>query len=140
MTEWTQGIWISISLLVTAVVLSFGGMLATISKQQASAQQEEENSIAIVQEYRKYNQYDNTEIYPQDVISAIADSRGKPQMWVDSDDGASVNYNWKWTPNTDPTQFSPSYLSELLPVGGTYVANLIKDANGAIVRIEFRRD
>jgi hypothetical protein len=140
MNEWREAIWLGISAMIAALVLSFAGILGSFAHQQASIQNEEDNAIAIVKEYRKYNQYDNQVIYPQDVISAIADSRGLPEVWVDTVDGPATNFSWMWNPGTAPAQFSPTYLSGVFPVGGTYTASIIKDLNGAIIRLEMRRN
>jgi hypothetical protein len=133
-------IWLSVSATLAAMVIGFATILGSFSHQQAVMQNEEDNAIAIVKEYRKYNQYDNQVLYPQDVISAIADSRGVPEVWVDTVDGPAVNFSWMWTAATPAAQFSTTYLSSVFPIGGAYTSSIVKDLNGSIIRLEFRRN
>ena len=142
MNEWPAAVWASVSAMTAALVLSFIVVLGSLARQSASIQQEDDNAVAILKEYRQFNQFDGTtNLYPQDVISAISETRGMPEIWVDTTAGSGVNFNWKWTPTTLPEQFTTTYLTDptLFNVAARYNSTLIKDLNGAITRIEFRR-
>ena len=63
--------------------------IGVFGKRKCNIQQEDDNAVAIVKEYRHYSQFDGTtDLYLQDVISAIAESRGMPEIWVDTTAGA----------------------------------------------------
>lgn len=140
MTEWREAIWLSFSAMIAALVLSFVALLGAFARQAAALQAEEDNAIAIMKEYRKYAQYENTQLYPQDVISAIARTRGEPEVYVDTDEGPGVSFTWQWTESTNPSEFSPTYLSGIFPLTGKYQSTIVKDLNGSIIRLEFRRN
>ncbi|MDQ0885050.1 hypothetical protein QFZ81_000138 [Paenibacillus sp. V4I9] len=142
MNEWPAAVWASISAMTAALVLSFVVVLGSLARESASIQQEDDNAVAIVKEHRRYSQFDGTtNLYPQDVISAIAESRGMPEIWVDTTAGTNVNFNWKWVSTTPASQFSTTYLTDpnLFPITARYDSTLVKDLNGAITHIEFRR-
>ncbi len=147
MNEWPAAVWASISAMTAALVLSFVVVLGSLARESASIQQEDDNAVAIVKEHRHYSQFDGiTNLYPQDVISAIAESRGMPEIWVDTTAGANVDFNWKWVSTTPASQFTTTYLTGLtddypllFPITARYDSTLVKDLNGAITHIEFRR-
>ncbi|RED52804.1 hypothetical protein [Cohnella lupini] len=146
MNEWPAAVWASISAMTAAMVLSFIIVLGSFARQGAAIQQEDDSAVAIVKEYRQYNQYDNTtNLYPQDVISAIAESRGTPEIWVER--AAGTETFRKWTAATPPEEFGTAYLmepvlatsSEIFYTSAKFRATLEKDLNGSIINIQFRR-
>lgn len=139
MNEWPTVIWASISAMTAALVLGFIVVLGSMGRQGAEILQENDNAVAIVKEYRQYSYYNGTTVFPQDVITAIAESQGMPEIWVDTRSGLEEEFNWKWTRSTDALQFSTAYLTSIFPTNVLYDSTLEKDLNGAIVRIEFRR-
>ncbi|MCD1257375.1 hypothetical protein B5M42_000810 [Paenibacillus athensensis] len=143
MNEWPAALWASISAMAAALVLALIAVLGSFARQGAAIQQTDDNAIAIVKEYRKYEQFDGTKnLYAQDVISAIAESRGNPEIWVDKQPGVTDDFSIKFTKSTSAANFSTKALTadeNKFPVTARYDSKLIKDANGAIIRIEFRR-
>lgn len=142
MNEWPAAIWAGISAMTAALVLSFIVVLGALARNGAGIMQEDDNAVAIVKEYRQYNQFNGTTVYAQDVITAIGESRGMPAIWVDSSPGPDVSFNLKWTQDDTPADsFTTLYLTKLFEgVTSTYQAHLEYDLNGALIRIEFRRD
>ncbi|QGQ98790.1 hypothetical protein EHS13_29900 [Paenibacillus psychroresistens] len=142
MNEWPAAIWAGISAMTAALVLSFIVVLGHLASDSARIQQDDDNAVAIVKELRKYSQFNETTgLHAQDVISAIAEARGTPEIWVDTDIGVSTtfNTNWKWVSSTPPAKFGTAYLTSIFPITAIYDGHLTKDANGAITQIEFRR-
>lgn len=147
MNEWSAMIWASISAMTAALVLSFVVVLGSIARESAALQHAEDNAIAIMQEYRKYHQYEGKQgadgLYAQDVIQAIAQSRGMPEIWVDVIPGSGYSFtpDWQWTESTSNMRFTTQSLTTAFAplLTARFDSDLIKDANGAIIRIEFRR-
>ncbi|THF74761.1 hypothetical protein [Cohnella fermenti] len=145
MNEWPAAIWASISAMTAALVLSFIVVLGSLARESAAIQQQDDDAVAIVKEYRKISRYEGTTgLYPQDVISAIAESKGMPTVAVDLVAGASDTFElWDSERYKDhKNEFSPTYLTELtgtFPIDARFDATLFKDENGAIAEIRFRR-
>ncbi|MEQ7052189.1 hypothetical protein ABN764_16160 [Paenibacillaceae sp. P-4] len=141
MNEWPAAIWASISAMTAALVLSFIVVLGGLARYSAGIMQEDDNAVALVKEYRQYRQFNGTTVYSQDIITAIGESRGMPAIWVDTSPGPDVNFDLKWTEDTKREHFATLYLTKLFEgVTATYQAHLEYDLNGALIRIEFRRD
>ena len=62
MTEWKEGIWLALSILVAVAVLFAATLLLQAAKIASSKHQEEQNAIEVLAEYRKWNSYDNTTV------------------------------------------------------------------------------
>lgn len=139
MNEWPAAIWASISAMTAALVLTFIMVLGSLGNQSARIIQEQDDAVAILQEYRKYSRFDNTTVYSQDVITVILESNGNPEIWVDTAAGPGESFDWIWTSTTHHSYYSTNYLTSIFPPSGIYEAELQKDLNGAIVTILFRR-
>lgn len=139
MNEWPAAIWASISAMTAALVLTFIMVLGSLGSQSARVIQEQDDAVAILQEYREFSRFDGTIVYPQDIITVIVETGGHPEIWVDTQAGAGESFNWKWTKSTHHDYFTVDYLTGLFPTSGDYESKIVKDRNGAIIRIEFRR-
>jgi len=140
MNEWPAAVWASISAMTAALVLSLVFMLGSFAREAVKIQQTDEDAIAIIQEYREYSRYDGTKgLYPSDVITAISESRGFPEIWVDKEEGQREDFSLKWTRDSAPEDFATANLVEEFPLVALYDATLIRDLNGVVSRIEFRR-
>ncbi|MFB9277204.1 hypothetical protein [Cohnella cellulosilytica] len=159
MNEWSATVWASISAMMAALVLTLIVVLGSMARESAEFQHEEDQAVAIAQEHRKYIQYnEDARLMAQDVISAIAESKGFPETRVfsslPSDDGS--NYDWRWYSPGNPwprplpapaagrdfTDLSVTDVTrtfESIPDSARFSAELKKDENGAIVGIWFRR-
>ncbi|WP_239617490.1 hypothetical protein [Cohnella mopanensis] len=145
MNEWSTTIWASISAMTAALVLTLIITLGSLARESANIQQQDDNAVAIIKEYRKYNQFDDTSnLYPSDVITAITESDGMPAILVYGLGGVT----WEWTADTsknNPDQFGTNELVKLNIEGGLFdptarfSSQLVRDPNGAIVQIIFRR-
>lgn len=147
MNEWPAAIWASISAMTAALVLSLIFVLGSFARQAVEIQQVDENAVAIVKEYRRYSPYDGTtDLLTADVFTAIAETRGLPEIWVDTNEGPAVEFNWRWTTDTDKELFKVESLATVFPTLNNYDvskdrydANIVKDLNGVVEHIEFRR-
>lgn len=153
MNEWPAAVWASVSAMTAALVLSLIFLLGSFAREAVAIQQTDDNAIALIKEYRKYSRYNGTtDLVPADVITAIAETRGQPEIWVDAVSGSNVSFDLKWSTQTPSNMFKTDvlvYAFELLDkqnAGGNseysvgkYDATIVKDPNGAVIRIEFRR-
>lgn len=137
--EISSAINLSVDLLIAAMVIGTWSALMYMANYLGRYQQAEADSIKVIQEYRKYNQYDATVVAPQDIVNLIFESRGTPEVWVDTDETDGVSFDWKWTATSSPCPYTATDLTTLLPSIGTYDSSIIYDANGAVLRFEFRR-
>lgn len=118
-----------VDMLISAIILSsICTMLMTsqnlnikINEQQAIQQE--------LIEYRKHNQFDNTEVYAQDIISAIMKYRGSPTVAVSFPSGDT--YTWSLTFNSTP--YSTTAISAIITSDYAYTANLVYDASHSVV-------
>lgn len=140
--EWSKTIWIGIELSIAALVLMVAVVLSSFAGEMGRVQQREIDAIEVTREYRQYNRYDGTQVYPQDIISAIFETRGAPEVWVDTAAGTAVNFSLKWTRSipVGDAMWNLSNVSVLLPETGTYQSSIHRNENGEIDRLEFRRD
>ncbi|GMQ55943.1 hypothetical protein AN1V17_03350 [Vallitalea sediminicola] len=143
MDEWSKAIWIFVELIIASLILLSMVLLARTAGDIGRVQQREIDAVAETKEFRTYFRYEeNEEIYPQDIISIIFETRGYPEIWVDTTIEEDEEFNYKWTtslPSNDIT-WDLTYISEnILPYKSQYESSIVKDANGEITRIEFRR-
>ena len=132
------GLWLA--LILAAITLSIWAVLMSVQGQYSRYQQSEIDAIEQVREYREWNTYDNTQVYAQDVASIVLKTRGSIQIWVDTDiNPATETWGIVWDNTTLATEFTAAKISALLPVNGMYNSSIIKDVNGSISRLEFRR-
>lgn len=140
MNEWPATVWASVSAMTAAMVLSLILLLGSMARETSNIQQQEDTNIAILKERRFYSQYDGTKgLFPQDIVTAIGESKGYPEIWVDTLEGAGDNFTLKWGTSTIPANFATNIIISTLPKTGLFNSDLVKDANGSIGRIEFRR-
>ena len=137
MTEWKQLIYLTVELMICAMLVTYGVFLNNVAKTSNDIQQREANTMEILAEYREYNKFDKTLIWSQDVISTILQYRGIPIVRVKYASGVVKDY--------DTTLASTEYTNETLTprfgVSSKFHATLHKDANGTIdtiVMIECR--
>lgn len=70
---------------MTSVIIV--GIIALISVVQdlGSVLSEQQVTVDRINEYREYNQFDDTIVYPQDIVSAVYQYRGMPYVYVKCD-------------------------------------------------------
>ena len=145
MGEWKEGIWLGVSAFITAMLLTFSVVMGNEAKQIARFQQKELDTISVLKEDRKWVRYDNVIVNQADVINCILENRSQvPAVAATAipaydNPSASFAYNYLWNGTNPPADYSMEILNLCIPPGSTYRARLIKDGNGAVVYIWFRR-
>jgi len=135
----TDSINLWLSIIIAGIILNIWAISGSVSREYSRYQQSELDAIAVVKEYREWNVYDNTQVYAQDIATAILKYRGKPEVFVDTDLTVAVVWGLKWDMATAPTQYTATIISGQLPVNAIYISTIVKDANGSVIRLEFRR-
>ncbi|MFD0588515.1 hypothetical protein ACFQZE_10920 [Paenibacillus sp. GCM10027627] len=146
MNEWPAAVWASVSAMMAALVLSTIFLLGSFAREAVQIQQVDDNAIAIVKDYRQYSHYDGTyNLVSADVINAISQFNGFPEIWVDIYLGTGEDfYVWKDLGGSDDTPkelFSTAFLSEFFKdyALARYSAHLERDGNGVVSKIIFYR-
>lgn len=135
-----EAINFSVDLIVASIVIAMWSTLMYMSNEMGRTSQAEADSIATVQEYRKLNAYDGTTVLPQDIINYIFETRGSPEVWVDTNVSPGVDaFTLKWTPTSASSDYTAEALANKLPTNVSYLSTIVKDANGSVIRLEFRR-
>jgi hypothetical protein len=92
MQEWAESAWIAISIIICSAIVSVAVVLNDMGRNIVNEVQEDRRATAAMQEYRKTHQWDNTDVYPQDVVSLVLETRGQPPVFVfDSNPSFSVD-------------------------------------------------
>jgi hypothetical protein len=126
--------WIvtGIELLLT-VGMIVGIILIMATSQQLNAAVSEQQALSEeLKIYREHNQYDNTHVYPQDIISAIYQSRGIPAVYVKSGKGEH-----RWTASYAPCEYSTAAITACIDQTVVYDASLVYSASGEVLAYEF---
>ncbi|WP_027088412.1 hypothetical protein [Cohnella panacarvi] len=152
MNEWSATIWASLSAMAAAIVISFVVLLGSMARESANVMHEQDTAIEILKEHRKYSPYDGTsDLFAQDLISAIAESGGYPVIQVYTG-LSSPDQLLTWERRTSPLPSGaadPFSVEELtgkfndkfgnLLDSARFRSEIIRDANGAVSIIRFRR-
>jgi hypothetical protein len=140
MNEWTAAVWAAVSAMIAALVLSMIVVLGSLARESVRIQQTDDAAVAIVKEIRRFGTYNDTKnLYPQDVMTAISEFKGMPVIYVDTLEGDDDDFSLVWDDKTPPEDYKTKHLTSIFPTDARYDSSLILDANGAVVRIEFRR-
>lgn len=69
-------------LIIFALCLSMFSKQSSMAQDAGRIERENQNTIQTMQEYRKWNAWDNNLVYAPDVVSAILEFRGDPEIWI----------------------------------------------------------
>lgn len=142
MDEWKEAVWLAVGAFVTAMLITFVVVMSSEVRQVARLQQQDIDAVAVLEEHRKWVKYDNVLVNQADVINCVLENRAQAPTVAATANPASDNpnapfvYDYTWTSSSD---YSMNALNVRIPPGSRYRAQLIKDANGAILYIWFRR-
>ncbi len=128
--EWiTTGVDVLIVSVLLVGFLSVLNMGNTISE----AVTQQNDLVNDLSEYREWNQYDNTTVYPEDVLSAIYRYRGEPIITVQSSRG-----NYTWSRTSAPCAWNTAAITALIDQTRMYQAEVVRGTNGDITGYQFR--
>lgn len=125
-----QGVNLAFNALIIVLIGGLFGVTAllshAISQQEASGEK--------MRMYAEYNQFNSTHCYQQDVISAIYEYRGRPEITVTKKDGATL----KWTATSNATAYKTEAISKAIPMDVLYDADISYAENGEVSAITFK--
>lgn len=139
------------TLVVSVLIVGFVSVLM-LGSQASEVIVNQNDLMAELAEYREYNQYDGTIVYPQDVISAIYRYRGDPfvtvssangkYMWATGSGSTEVTgegaYVWVNNPAQPLCGWNTSAISALIDQTVMYDAAVMRGVAGDIIGYEFR--
>ena len=106
--------------------------------QSANVKMSQQQGIQMeLREYRKYNQYNGTDIHAQDVASAIMEFRGEPVVVVSYVNGSGNYAEVSWKFNSAANMYNTSTIDSYLKYNKMYSSSIIKGDNGEIVALKF---
>jgi hypothetical protein len=85
MQEWAESVWIAISVIIAAAIVSVAVILSSMATNIINEVHEDRRASTLVQEYRKTHQWDGTDVHPQDIVSLVFETRGSPAVYVFKD-------------------------------------------------------
>ena len=117
--------------LLAAMLVSFVSVMSITT--QLNSRIDEQNIQALrLEEYKKYNQYDNTHVYAQDVITAIFQYRGQPAVKVSTPAGPMI-----WARNNAASEYTTTAIMNLINMDTIYDSNIDYGNNGEVVSVVF---
>lgn len=134
MQEWTDGVKLGVDVLVACVIVGALLVCGQLTKTIMRTMEAERASSAEVLEYRIARMYDNSECYPQDIVSLVLENQGSPAVTVTTRGGATMD----WSSDTYQTQLTSAAISAVLNQGSMYECTLTYDANGSLSVYSFR--
>ena len=75
--EWSELVWIGISLIIMAVILSLAFTFANLGKDMQAGLYEDQANVAKLQEIRSYAPYDGKQVSGSEMIAAMVDFSSK---------------------------------------------------------------
>lgn len=117
---------------ILVAVVSIMSVFLMLQSQMAVEQQNNE----MLKDYKEYNQYDNTHVYPQDVTAAIMTYRGFPSIKVKCSRSA-VSSGDIWCESSAATEYKAAKINQVIDQNVIYDADIEKNPNGEIVSMTF---
>lgn len=145
MEEINKGITIAISAMVAAIILTFAITLGGVGKVIASGIQKDSDVQQELKEKRQWAPYDDRIVNQGDVIDCILKYRtGTPAITATGipapdDESAPFSIYYLWNGANPTNEYTMDYLAARIPPGAKYRSKLIKDPNGALLYVWFRR-
>ena len=124
---------VGVNLMVSAAILSSVLLLFSIVGRLNEVIIEQETTSELMQEYAEFNKFDNSHVYPQDIVTAIYKYRGEPTISVSSSKGSS-----SWTVETSDSYFSTTEINKKIDQKKIYDADIIYSPNGAVIELKFK--
>lgn len=136
-SEWFM---LGINLFMAAWFIACFMSILSASHEVSRAMADQQAQRYALQEYKKYNQFDHTHVYAQDVISGIYEYRGLPEVTV-----TCGGNTFLWTKNSTPliggvqSKYLTSDITKIVKQTCIYDADLdYSKGNGEVSGVVFR--
>lgn len=152
MTEWSQVTWIAVTLSLGCFVLSVMVYYFHIGRDINNGISRQEGNLQLMQEYRKFNGYNDKVVYAQDIVSLVLEQRGEIGVRVLK--GTSLQSYWCVDPDLETsleecddawvlngaakqTTYTATAIQERLDVNKVYHGTITYGGNGEIMGVTF---
>ena len=142
MHEWGESVWVALSLIIVSIILFFSVTLLEQKRDIMQTMNEQVATTDKIKEFRLYSAYDDRQVYCQDIVSVILETRGMPYIKVVLD---SETLYWQSSkaiaqtqgiPMQKATDYSSTAILEKLDINKVYNTSLIRGANGEVIGIK----
>lgn len=124
MDEWSISAEVAISLFLAASVIMSIYVYQGYGKAMIDARYKEQAAVERIQEYRKYQSYDDKDLYCQDVVSLIFECR---DGWNVEIVGVKM-----YDHNTPDSEYSSERIFSNLDINSVYHSTVVKGGNGEV--------
>mgnify|MGYP001851989133 CR=1 FL=1 len=149
MTEWSQAVWIAVSLLIASFVISITAYYLMKGRDINNEVSLQEARREAMQEYRTFNGFNDNVVYSQDIVSIIMqykdsigvrilDGTSTEAYWCENSDIERTLENscgWNLSGTAKRTEFTTTKIQEELNVDKVYQASLSYGPNGEVIGI-----
>lgn len=122
-SETKEMVYMSISLILTSIVLYYMAFLIDVRGDLGNVRQQEVTSADKLYEYRKYNKYDGTTLYGEDVVEAVRNNYENITIRV-NDEFSTDTYTKEFV-KANPTLIDIASLQALYSTNKVYKSVLV---------------
>ena len=142
MQEWGESVWIALSIIILTIVIFFSVTLMEQKRAIMQTMNDQQATTDKIKEFRLYSAYDDRQVYCQDVVSAILETRGMPYIQVvldtetlywQSDEAIAASQGIAVQKASD---YSSTAILEKLDINKMYDTSLIRGGNGEVIGIK----
>lgn len=154
MTEWSQFVWISISLILGSLILGIMLRWIMVGRNINIELSKQEANTALMREYREFNGYNDKVVYAQDIVSLVLHQRGEVGVrilkgttlntyWCDNEDIESAleecDDPWLLSSGSKQTTYTATAVQEKLDVNRVYKGTITYGLNGEVIGVTFHQ-
>ena len=130
--DWSNLVWISVSLLIGVAIVTIMLNLSYIGRQISTALYTERAMVEEIRDYRETAPYDGETVYAQDIVSLIFKNRGEPEVVVKTGKGTL-----RWNLYYASTEYTSEAITTAININKMYDGVVERDASGAVLRFVF---
>lgn len=139
MNEWSESVWIAVSIIVMSVVIFFSLQVMSLGKEVMNTLNEQQETVDLIKEFREFNQYKDKTVYAQDVVSLVLMTRGAPYVHVKI---GLTDYYWNSNsaltlPVSQATPYTSTDILTVVDVNKVYDSTIVYGGNGEIIGVDF---
>ena len=132
---------LGINIVLSSIVIWGIGVLLMNLQHVNSAIAEQQRFNQEYQEYREFSAYDNKDVRPQDIVTAVMLYKGDVGVYV-KNNPAAANYEYKWDRNDVPgnknaTGYTSTSILSVLNQSSMYHATIGRGYNGEVTGLYF---
>ena len=134
MQEWSGSVQVAVDVIIGATLIvaalgcwyAWNTLINFVDQQRAYTLD--------VRDYRIARMWDDSECYPQDIVSLVLEHQGAPAVNVTTSSGSVLT----WDTEAHSTVISAAAISAVLNANAMYDCDVVYDANGSLASFNFR--